>query len=112
METAPSLITAITIALQMRYNAGRVLKSTGDVSETNRDNEVIPNRSVCRQRTGAARIARWRDRRQRGFSVYQIEVCDADIDHLIRRCLLDRQDRNDHAKVERAIGLWLDQLGR
>jgi hypothetical protein len=90
-----------------------VLKSRDDVSEeTNCDNEVMSHLGVGRQRTGALRTARWRARRERGFRVYQIEVCDADIDQLIRRCLLDRQDRNDHTKVERAIGLWLDQLDR
>jgi hypothetical protein len=97
----------------MWYNAGRVLKSSGDVSEeTNRDNEVMSHPGAGRQRTGALRTARWRARRERGFKVFQIEVSEADIDQLIRRCLLDRQDRDDPAKVERAIGLWLDQLDR
>jgi hypothetical protein len=63
-------------------------------------------------RSGAAHTARWRERRQRGFRVYQIEVCDADIKALMQRGLLDRLDRRDPNAVERAIGLLLDRLCR
>jgi hypothetical protein len=41
-----------------------------------------------------------------------IEVCDADLDGLIARCLLDRLDRNDVTAVERALGSLLDRLHR
>jgi hypothetical protein len=74
------------------------------------ENKVISNLAKHRCRTGAIRTARWRQRRQRGFKVYQIEVCDADIDQLIRRGLLDRLERGDGDAVERAIGVLLDRL--
>jgi hypothetical protein len=91
-----------------------MLKGIGNVSDkkTTNDNEVVSHSDRSRHRAGAGRTARWRDRRQRGFKVYQIEVCDADIDQLIRRGLLDRLQRHDGTAVERAIGIWLDQLGR
>ena len=56
-------------------------------------------------------MARLRDRRRRGFKCYIIEVCDADLDGLIARGLLDRQCRDDPGAVDRAIGLLLDRLG-
>ena len=60
--------------------------------------------------SGAQRTARWRDRRRRGFRVYQIEVCAADLDGLVARGLLDRTARHDPNAVERAIGKLLERL--
>ena len=63
-------------------------------------------------RPGAIRMWRLRDRRQRGFRVRQIEVCDNDIKALIAHGLLDRLQRDDAGAVERAIGSLLDRLSR
>lgn len=59
---------------------------------------------------GAIRQERLRQRRQRGFRCYTIEVCAADLDRLTRRGYLDRLHRHDPAAVERAIGAVLDRL--
>jgi hypothetical protein len=87
-------------------------KGTRDVSdkETKDDNVVVLPHAKRRHLTGATRTARWRDRRQRGFRVYQVEVCDADIKALIAKNLLDRLDRHDPNAIERAIGVLLDRL--
>ena len=61
-------------------------------------------------RPSATRMARLRERRQRGFRCYSIEVCDADIDALVARGFLDRLRRDDPCAVERAIGGLLDRL--
>jgi hypothetical protein len=66
-----------------------------------------PHRST---RPGAIRMARLRDRRQRGYQCYLVEICDADLDKLIRRCLLDRMRRDDPAAIQEAIGALLDGL--
>jgi hypothetical protein len=63
-------------------------------------------------RPGAQRTARWRDRRRRGFKVYQIEICAADLDGLVARSLLKPVDRDDPTAVELAIGKLLDRLCR
>jgi hypothetical protein len=63
-----------------------------------------------RHSSGSIRTARWRDRRQRGFKVYRIEVCAADIRGLVARGLLDRLRRDDDGAVQRALSAWLDQL--
>jgi hypothetical protein len=55
-------------------------------------------------------MARLRERRQRGFRCYSIEVCGADIDALVARGFLDRLRRDDPSAVERAIGGLLDRL--
>jgi hypothetical protein len=61
-------------------------------------------------RPGTIRMARLRERRQRGFRCYLVEVCEADIDALVARGFLDRQRRNHPGAVERAIGGLLDRL--
>jgi hypothetical protein len=61
-------------------------------------------------RPGAIRMARLRQRRERGFRVYQVEVCAADLAALIERGLLDRLQRADANAVECAIGRLLDRL--
>jgi hypothetical protein len=61
-------------------------------------------------RPGAIRMARLRDRRQRGFRCYSIEVSEADIGSLVAHGFLDRMRRDDPAAVERAIGAVLDRL--
>jgi hypothetical protein len=58
----------------------------------------------------AIRMARLRERRQRGFRCCLVEVCEADIDALVARGFLDRQRRNNPGAVERAIGGLLDRL--
>jgi acetolactate synthase regulatory subunit len=63
------------------------------------------------QQPAAIRMARLRDRRRRGFRVYQIEVSAADLDALSAYDLLDRLARNNPVAVERAIGMVLDRLG-
>ncbi len=68
---------------------------------------LAPHRS---ERPGATRMARLRERRQRGFRCYSIEVCEADIDALVARGFLDRLHRDDPGAVERAIGGLLDRL--
>src|SRR3954452_47617 len=60
-----------------------------------------PRRS---NRPGAVRMTRLRERRRRGFRVFQVEVCAADIDALVVRGLLNRIERDDADAVERAIG--------
>jgi hypothetical protein len=61
---------------------------------------------------GAIRMKRMRDRRQRGFRCFQIEVSKADLDALVARGFLDRMRRNEPGAVERAIGGLLDNLYR
>jgi hypothetical protein len=58
----------------------------------------------------AVRMRRLRERRQRGFRIFAVEVCDADIDALVARCLLDRIDRHKDEAVEAALGRLLDGL--
>ena len=50
------------------------------------------------------------DRRRRGFQCLTIEYCQADVDGLVRAGLLDRQQRDDPAAVERAITSMLERL--
>ena len=57
-------------------------------------------------------MARLRDRRERGFVCYNVEVCDADLDGLIARGLLDRVRRNDSAAVQHALHSWLGKLSQ
>jgi hypothetical protein len=61
---------------------------------------------------GAIRMKRMRERRQRGFRCFQIEVSKADIDALVAREFLDRMRRHEPGAVERAIGGLLDNLYR
>jgi hypothetical protein len=61
-------------------------------------------------RPGAIRMTRLRERRRRGFRVFQIEVCDADLEALIARGFLDRLERNEPTAIERAIGCLLERL--
>ena len=61
---------------------------------------------------GAVRMKRMRERRQRGFRCFQIEVSKADIDALVARGFLDRMRRTEPGAVERAIGGVLDNLYR
>src|SRR4051794_3582026 len=61
-------------------------------------------------RPGAIRMSRLRERRERGFCVYQVEVCAADLDALISRGFLDGLKRDDPTEVERSIGRLLDRL--
>jgi hypothetical protein len=65
----------------------------------------ISNRSA-----GAMRMKRMRERRQRGFRCYLLEVSAADIDALVARGFLDRMRRNEPGAIERAIGGVLDNL--
>jgi hypothetical protein len=74
-----------------------------------------PHSAIQRQpskRPGAIRMARLRDRRQRGYRCTVLEICPADIDGLIAHGLLDRLQRDDPSAVEQAIGRLLDWLGR
>jgi hypothetical protein len=63
-----------------------------------------------RRSSGSIRTARWRDRRQRGFKVFRVEVCADDIRGLVARGLLDRLRRDDDGAVQQALSAWLDQL--
>src|SRR3954470_14688744 len=63
-------------------------------------------------RPGAIRMARLRDRRQRGYRCAVLEICTADIDGLIAHGLLDRLQRHDPSAVECAIGKLLGRLSR
>ena len=56
-------------------------------------------------------MMRLRERCERGFRVYKIEVSGADLDALIACGFLDRLERDDPAAVECAIGKVLDRLG-
>ena len=69
-------------------------------------------RSLENRSTGALRMKRMRDRRQRGFRCYLLEVSEADIDALVARGFLDRMRRHEPGAVERAIGGLLDNLYR
>ena len=64
------------------------------------------------KRPGAIRMARFRDRRQRGYRCAVLEVSSADIEGLIAHGFLDRLQRADPSAVEQAIGRLLDRLGR
>lgn len=67
----------------------------------------------CRStRPGAIRMARLRDRRQRGYRCVVLEISVADIDGLITHGLLDRLQRDFPDAVEHAIGNLLDWLSR
>ena len=55
-------------------------------------------------------MGRLRDRRQRGFRCFVIEVCDADVDRLVSRGFLDRLQRDDPDAIERSIGAVLDRV--
>ena len=57
-------------------------------------------------------MARLRERRQRGFRCYLIDVCEDDINGLVARGFLDRLRRDEPGAVERAIGGLLDNLYR
>ena len=59
-------------------------------------------------RPSAVRMRRLYERRRRGFRCTTIEICQADIDRLIARGLLDRIDRHNDAAVDVAIGKLLD----
>jgi hypothetical protein len=65
---------------------------------TNTESCSLSNRSP-----GALRMKRMRDRRQRGFRCYLLEVSEADIDALVARGFLDRMRRHEPGSVERAI---------
>jgi RecB family exonuclease len=68
-------------------------------------------KAATRQRSpGAIRMSWMRERRQRGFRCYSIEVCEADIDALVARGFLDRLRRKDPGAIERAIGAVLDRI--
>ena len=58
----------------------------------------------------AIRMQRLLDRRRRGFWCVTLEMCEADVDALVRRGYLDRMNRNDPAALERAIAAVLEQL--
>jgi len=76
------------------------------------DQQTFPQPPSGRRsaQSGAIRMARLRDRRQRGFRCCTIEISEADIDRLLRRGYLDRLHRHDPTAVERAIGAVLDSL--
>ena len=87
--------------MKLEQQQARDLWSTGSAKEQ------------CRStRPGAIRMARLRDRRQRGYRCVVLEISAADIDGLIAHGLLDRHQRDDPSAVERAIGSFLDRLTR
>jgi len=53
-----------------------------------------------------------RERRQRGFRCYLLELSEADINALVSRGFLDRLRRHEQGAVEQAIGGLLDNLYR
>ena len=55
-------------------------------------------------------MQRLKARRARGFWCTTLEICQADVDGLVRRGFLDRMKRHDPAAVERAIAAVLEQL--
>jgi len=69
-----------------------------------------PPRRHRSTKPGAIRMQRLLDRRRRGFWCMTLEICQADVDGLVRRGYLDRINRNDPAAVERAIAAVLEQL--
>jgi hypothetical protein len=74
-----------------------------------------PTTTACsleNRSTGALRMKRMRERRQRGFRCYLLEVSEADIDALVACGFLDRMRRHEPGAVERAIGGLLDNLYR
>ena len=74
-----------------------------------------PRSALQRQpstRPGALRMARLRDRRQRGYRCAVLEICTVDIDGLIAHGLLDKLQRDDPSAIECAIGSLLDRLTR
>jgi hypothetical protein len=62
------------------------------------------------RRSSAIRMARLRDRRKRGFVCYVIEICDADIERLVRSGYLDRQRRDEPLAVQWAIAEVLQRV--
>ena len=57
-------------------------------------------------------MKRMRERRDRGYRCYRLEICEADMDALVARGFLDRLRRDEPGAVERAIGALLDNLYR
>ena len=55
-------------------------------------------------------MRRLRERRQRGFTVYHVEVSEADIDAFVARGFLDRMKRHDKQAIQAAIHALLDRL--
>ncbi|MBV9016957.1 MAG: hypothetical protein JO058_14995 [Alphaproteobacteria bacterium] len=55
-------------------------------------------------------MQRLKERRARGFWCTTIEICESDVNGLVRRGYLDRLERSDAAAVERAIAAVLEQL--
>ena len=68
--------------------------------------------SLANRSPGSIRMKRMRERRQRGFRCYLLEVSEADIDALVACGFLDRLRRHEPGAVERAIGGLLDNLYR
>jgi hypothetical protein len=55
------------------------------------------------------RMRRHRERRRDGLRCLTIEICDIEIDLLIRKGLLSREMRNDLVAVRHALHHFLDQ---
>ena len=77
-------------------------------SQSNRT--IVVQRRQRSTNASAIRMQRLLDRRRRGFWCMTLEVCEADVNALVRRGYLDRMERNDPAAVERAIAAVLEQL--
>jgi hypothetical protein len=58
--------------------------------------------------SGAERMRRHRDRRQKGLRCVRIELREAEIDTLVRRGRLARDSRGDLAAVRKALHGFLD----
>jgi hypothetical protein len=68
----------------------------------------MSERTAAITSAGALRMARHRDRRRKGLRCITIELRETEIDALIRRGWLYRDDRTDPAAVRKALCDFLD----
>jgi len=59
---------------------------------------------------GAARMARYRDRRRRGLRCVTVDVREVEIEYLIRSHYLDPKERFDPIAIRDAMHRWLDRV--
>ena len=72
------------------------------------DQSHIPSDNGVTQSAAARRMARHRERRRRGLRCLTILLRETEVDVLVRRGRLSRQDRADPAAIRKAIHGFLD----
>jgi hypothetical protein len=70
----------------------------------------MSNATPSNERSSAAeRMRRHRQRRREGLRHFGIDLKEAEIDALIRKCLLPRESRTDRTAVVKALYSFLDR---